>query len=188
MRKSTIGPRRRVGIFIIILAAGRSITSREYTRPRARARSSRSTTPGKIGTPGQETDRLYPFTTPLAQWMRLGTKSTSFRGAGRGFGPADFIKTSSCTRMEIFLPQGNAPNGRRDYCVRCLISSLVPPVRRCPQLSFRRLPEGQRVLPGQRASSGVRRCARRPDRRHSAIVAAVAIPQRTTVGKFAIWR
>ena len=26
--------------------------------------------------------------------------------------------------MEIFLPQGNAPNGRRDYCVRCLISSL----------------------------------------------------------------
>lgn len=122
--KSTIGPRRRVGIFIIILAAGRSITSREYTRPRARARSSRSTTPGKIGTPGQETDRLYPFTTPIAQWMRLGTKSTSFRGAGRGFGPADFKKTSSCTRMEIFLPQGNAPNGRRDYCVRRLICSL----------------------------------------------------------------
>ena len=122
--KSTIGPRRRVGIFIIILAAGRSITSREYTRPRARARSSRSTTPGKIGTLGQETDRLYPFTTQTAQWMRLVTKSTSFRGAGRGFGPADFIKTSSCTRMEIFLPQGNAPNGRRDYCVRCLISSL----------------------------------------------------------------
>ena len=140
MRKSTIGPRRRVGIFIIILAAGRSITSREYTRPRARARSSRSTTPGKIGTPGQETDRLYPFTTPIAQWMRLGTKSTSFRGAGRGFGPADSKKTSSCTRMEIFLPQGNAPNGRRDYCVRRLICSLPAP----PRLPPRPNPQGLR--------------------------------------------
>ena len=101
MSKSTIGPRRRVGIFIIILAAGWSTTSREYTRPRARARSSRSTTPGKIGTPGQETIDYIHLPQLKFNGCELGPGATSLRVGGHGFGPLDVV--SGTEKLQVAL-------------------------------------------------------------------------------------